>query len=232
MRWHRLLSIGCLIAMVGAKSSLDHVIQRQTCRRKTPLKKLRILVRQEVGRQAKQGRSVRLMFQDEGRFGLLGKPRRCWAPAGVRPVVGARLLRKFSYAFAAVSPHDGVMDSLILPWVNAHTMSLFLSTVAQRHPDEYVVMVMDQAGWHIAQELEVPKNMRLVLLPPYSPEINPAEHIWDALREDCIGNTVFASLEAADQALSKGLRSLESDHERMQSLTGFNWITSISLKAK
>jgi len=197
-----------------------------------PLKKLRTLVRQEVGRQAKQGRSVRLMFQDEGRFGLLGKPRRCWAPAGVRPVVGARLLRKFSYAFAAVSPHDGVMDSLILPWVNASTMSMFLATVSQRHPDEYIVMVMDQAGWHIAHELEVPKNMRLVLLPPYSPEINPAEHIWDALRENCIGNTVFASLDAADKALSKGLRSLESDPERMQSLTGFKWITSISLKAK
>jgi len=172
------------------------------------------------------------MFQDEGRFGLLGKPRRCWAPSGVRPVVGARLLRKFSYAFAAVSPHDGVMDSLILPWVNAHTMSMFLFTVSQRHPDEYIVMVMDQAGWHIAQELEVPGNMRLVLLPPYSPEINPAEHIWDALRENCIGNTVFASLEAADKALSKGLRSLESDNQRMQSLTGFGWITSISLKAK
>jgi len=197
-----------------------------------PLKKLRTLVRQEVARQAKQGRSVRLMFQDEGRFGLLGKPRRCWAPAGVRPVVGARLLRKFSYAFAAVSPHDGVMDSLILPWVNASTMSMFLATVSQRHPDEYIVMVMDQAGWHIAHELEVPKNMRLVLLPPYSPQINPAEHIWDALRENCIGNTVFASLDAADKALSKGLRSLESDPERMQSLTGFEWITSISLKAK
>jgi transposase len=197
-----------------------------------PLKKLRTLVRQEVGRQAKQGRSVRLMFQDEGRFGLLGKPRRCWAPAGVRPVVGARLLRKFSYAFAAVSPHDGVMDSLILPWVNASTMSMFLATVSQRHPDEYIVMVMDRAGCHIAHELEVPKNMRLVLLPPYSPEINPVEHIWDALRENCIGNTVFASLDAADKALSKGLRSLESDPERMQSLTGFEWITSISLKAK
>jgi transposase len=91
---------------------------------------------------------------------------------------------------------------------------------------------MDQAGWHIAQELEVPQNMRLVLLAPYSPEINPAEHIWDALREDCIGNTVFASLDAVDKALSKGLRSLESDPERMQSLTGFKWMTSISLNGK
>lgn len=118
----------------------------------------------------------------------------------MRPVVGARLVRKFSYAFAAISPHDGVMDSLILPWVNAQTMSLFLSTLAQRHPEEFIVMVMDQVGWHIAHELEVPLNMRLLLLPPWSPELNPAEHIWDALREDCVGNTVFISLDDADKA--------------------------------
>ena len=130
-----------------------------------------------------------------------------------------------------MSEHNGVMDSLILPWVNAETMSLFLSTVAQRHADEFIVMVMDQAGWHIANALEVPKNMRIVLLPPYSPEINPAEHIWKALREDCCANTVFASLDAADNALSAGLLALESDLSRMQSLAGFKWITSISLIA-
>ena len=63
-------------------------------------------------------------------------------------------------------------------------------------------------------------------------EINPAEHIWDALREDCIGNTAFASLEAADKALCKGLKSLEMGHTKTQTLTGFKWITSISLNAK
>ena len=87
-------------------------------------------------RQAEQGRTVRLMFQDEGRFGLLGTPRRCWAPRSTRPVVGARLERKYIYAFSAVSPHDGVMDSLVLPWVNAETMSMFLAEVAQRHADD------------------------------------------------------------------------------------------------
>ena len=74
--------------------------------------------------------------------------------------------------------------------------------------------------------------MRLGFLAPYSPEINPVQHIWDALCEDCIGNTVLASLDAADKALSKGLRSLESDPERMHSLAGFKWIASISLNAK
>jgi hypothetical protein len=171
------------------------------------------------------------MFQDEGRFGLLGAPRRCWAPSGVRPVVGARLERKYIYAFSAVSPHDGVLDSLVLPWVNADTMSLFLAEVAQRHSSEFIVMVMDQAGWHLAGELIVPTNMKLIFLPPYSPELNPAEHLWDALREDSFANTVFADLDAVEKALIAGLRALEAHATRTQSMTGFEWITSISLNA-
>jgi hypothetical protein len=171
------------------------------------------------------------MFQDEGRFGLLGTPRRCWAPRGQRPVVGARLERKYLYAFSAVSPHDGVMDSLVLPWVSAQTMSMFLAEVAQRHADEFVFMVMDQAGWHIAGELRVPANMRLMFLPPYSPELNPAEHLWEALREDCFANNVFKDLDHVERTLSAGLVALENDSSRTQSMTGFGWITSISLNA-
>jgi hypothetical protein len=167
------------------------------------------------------------MFQDEGRFGLLGTPRRCWAPPHIRPIVGARLQRKYLYAFAAVSPHDGVLDSLILPWVNAATMSLFLAEVAQRHADEFIVMVMDQAGWHIAGALAVPANMRVVFLPPYSPELNPAEHLWEALREDWFANTVFINLDAVEDTLHDGLVSLEADPQRVQTMTRFNWITSI-----
>ena len=65
------------------------------------------------------------------------------------------------------------MDSLVLPFVNAETMSMLLALVASRHADEFVLMVMDQAGWHIAGSLEVPSNMRIVFLPPCSPELNP-----------------------------------------------------------
>jgi hypothetical protein len=171
------------------------------------------------------------MFQDEGRFGLLGTPRRCWAPGRIRPVVGARLERKYLYAFSAVSPHDGVMDSLILPWVNAETMSLFLTEVAQRHADEFVFMVMDQAGWHLARDLIVPEKMRLMFLPPYSPELNPAEHLWEAIREECFANHVFNDLDAVEQVLADGLLAMENNPARIQSMTGFGWITSISMNA-
>ncbi|MCU0921918.1 MAG: transposase [Burkholderiaceae bacterium] len=161
-----------------------------------------------------------------GPIRLLGKPRRCWAPHGTRPVVGARPERKYIYAFSAVSPHDGVMDSLVLQWVNAATMSLFLAEVAQRHADEFVRKVMEQAGWHLAGELVVPANMRLLLPPPYSPEPNPAEHILEALREYC-----FADLDAVELSPTDGQRALEAGPSPMQSMTGFNCIASILLNA-
>ena len=149
----------------------------------------------------------------------------------MRPVVGARLERKYLYAFSAVSPHDGVLDSLVLPWVSAQMMSLFLAEVAQRHAEEFVLMVMDQAGWHLAGDLVVPKNMRLLFLPAYSPELNPAEHLWEALREECFANHVFTDLDAVERVLTRGLCTLEADPERTRSMTGFEWITSISLDA-
>jgi transposase len=77
---------------------------------------------------------------------------------------------------------------LVLPWVNAETMSLFLAEVARRHADEFVVMVMGQAGWHLAGDLAVLASMRLIYLPPYSPELSPAEHLWYACASTARGS--------------------------------------------
>jgi hypothetical protein len=98
------------------------------------------------------------MFQDEARFGRINDPRRCWAPKGVRPEVGMQIVREYTYAFGAVSPHDGTLDSLILPVVTAEAMSIFLEEVAQRHPEEFILMFLDGAGWHRANDLAVPQK--------------------------------------------------------------------------
>jgi len=119
----------------------------------------------------------------------------------------------------------------VLPWVNAETMSSFLAEVAQRHPDEFIGMVMDQADWHLVDELTVPQHMRLVFLPPYSPELNPAQHLWDSLRKDCYTNPVFVNLDAVDRALAGGLGGLEADPDRSRSMNGLKRITSVSLNA-
>src|SRR3954464_5797294 len=115
------------------------------------------MVSAEAAKQAMAGRSLRLMFEDEARFGRLSDPRRAWAPPGVRPLVPTEIVREYGYAYAAVSPHDGVLDSLVLPDVNAERMSLFLAEVTRRHPREFILMVLDGAGWHTAHELIVPE---------------------------------------------------------------------------
>jgi len=115
---------------------------------------------------AEQTRTVRLMFRDEARFGRINDPRRCWAPCGLRPEVPAQIVREYTDLFGAVSPQDGVLDTLILPEVDAEAMSLFLAEVARRHQRDYILMVLDGAGWHRAHDLVVPDHMRLVFLPP------------------------------------------------------------------
>ena len=188
------------------------------------LKKLVQIVEQEVGRQAQRGRRFRLMFQDEARFGRINDPRRCWAPKGVRPEVGLQIVREYTYAFGAVSPHDGMLDSLVLPVVTAEAMSIFLEEVARRHPEDFILMFLDGAGWHRANDLAVPGNMRLETLPPYSPQLNPVEHIWDEIREKWFANEVFNSLDAVEDRLVEALVALENNQELVAATTGFDWI--------
>lgn len=164
------------------------------------------------------------MFQDEGRFGRINTPRKCWVPAGFRPTAGAQRVRESTYAYVAVSPGDGALVSLVLPDTNAAMMSLFLGEVARRYPNECILMFLDQAGWHRCGELVVPSTIRLAWLPPYSPECNPSEHIWEEIREKWFGNTVFESLEDVEAMLVEALLALERDANRVQSMTGFEWV--------
>ena len=123
------------------------------------------------------------MFQDEARFGRINDARRCWAPPSLRSQVPVQMVRQYTYVFGAVSPHDGVLHTLVLPEVNAETMSHFLVEVAVCHPDQQIVMVLDGAGWYRARDLVVPENIQLLALPPYSPQLNPMEHLWEEVRE-------------------------------------------------
>ena len=178
-----------------------------------------------------QGRPLRLMFQDEARFGRITDPRRCWAPFPIRPLVACAVVREFTYAYAAVSPSDGVLDSLVLPEASTRCMNLFLQEVSARHPTEHILMVLDGAGWHRAGHLHLPANLSLLFLPPYSPELNPVEHLWDELREKHFHNDVFRSLSAVEDRLVDALAQLERSPELVRSITGWPWIIGLDLVA-
>lgn len=172
---------------------------------------------------------VRLLFQDEARFGRISDSRRCWAPLPSRPLVGQQVVREYIYGFTAVSPQDGKMSCLILPWVDAETMSIFLEHTAQTFPNDFCLMILDGAGWHHATDLRLPSNMALLYLPPYSPELNPVEHLWSYLRTNTIGNTTFKSLDQVQSTLADGMRQLLQQPELVASITNFSWLNTIYL---
>lgn len=164
------------------------------------------------------------MFQDEGRFGRINTPRHCWAPMGIRPVCGKQMVREYTYAYICVSPMDGRIDSLILPNMYTPTMSLFLEEISKRYPHEYVVVIMDGAPCHTSQELEVPKNMSIARIPPYSPQLNPCENMFDEIREKFFPNLVFDSMDAVERQLVFALNTLEDNPKVVKSISGWKWI--------
>lgn len=174
---------------------------------------------------------IRLMFQDEARFGRMSDPCSCWAPVPLRPMVKLALVREFKYEYATVSPWDGALDNMTADKMNTENMSNFLKQVSEAHPDEFSVMVVDGASSHKSRDLKVPANISLVLLPPYSPELNPAEQIWNRLRKNYFANKVFDSLETATRQAEHGLSEMAANLGSMISLTNWPWIKSINLNA-
>lgn len=180
-----------------------------------------------AGLKNKAGLPVRLLFQDEARFGRMSDPRSCWAPAPYRPVVSLALVREFKYEYAAVSPWDGCLDYMTAEKMNTGSMNSFLQQLSQAHPDEFNVMVVDGASSHKSKDLNIPDNVALVFLPPYSPELNPAEQIWNVLRRDWFANRVFDSLDAATAQAEQGLAAMANNRAGMRSLTNWPWISVI-----
>ena len=176
-------------------------------------------------------RPLRLMFQDEARFGRISDCRYCWAKFPLRPTVKAMLTHQYVYAYGAVSIPEGNFDSLVLPHVNSDCMALFLAEVAARYPEDNIVMVLDGAGWHKSLSMPIPNNIRLLSLPPYSPELNPVEHIWDELREKYFHNRAFDSLDALEDRLVDGLLALERDPQRNKSICNWDWIIKVTSNA-
>lgn len=164
------------------------------------------------------------MFMDEARFGRINRPVRCWAPAGTRPPVDCQTVREYLYAYGALCPADGALVSLVLPSMHTACFELFCAEVSARCAGELVVLVCDGAASHTTGELVLPENIRIVTLPPYSPELNPTEQLWDPIRERWFSNVAHDSIDAVEDTLVAGLRALEGDPEAICTLTNRDWI--------
>jgi len=165
---------------------------------------------------------VRLMPEDEAGFGRINKPRSCWCPKGVRPVVPCHHIRQHRYAFGAVDPIDGEKFFLTAPKCNTEMMNIYLSELSKYFPSDFIVLMCDRAGWHGSKTLAIPDNICIVNIPPYTPEMNPMEQIWREIRTQGFRNEIFQTLEKVDDRLCDTICDLSPD--TIKSICGRQWL--------
>ena len=164
------------------------------------------------------------MFQDEAGFGRINKPKYCWCRNGVRPSVPCHHIREYRYAYGAVEPQRGESFFLVLPYCDTNCMNVFLSALSAAYSSDYILLVADGAAWHKSKGLIIPKNIEIIPLPPYTPEMNPIEQIWAWIRLHGFRNEMFVSLEKVVDRLCDTICSLSSDV--VKSITYRDWMVS------
>lgn len=148
------------------------------------------------------------MFQDEAIFGRIGKLYKCWALGKYRPIVHQQKVREFQYLFGAVEPLSGDSCFRIFSHSDTVCMNIYLKELSTQFIDDYILLICDNAAWHKSSGLIVPNNIEIMHIPPYTPEMNPIEQVWDEIREKHFANQIFNTLEQATGQLCKAVISL------------------------
>lgn len=161
------------------------------------------------------------MFQDEAGFGRINKPKYCWCEKGTRPSVPCHHIREYRYAYGAVEPVTGESFFLVMPSCDSVCMSVFLKKLSEEYPEDVILLCCDGAAWHKSKSLEIPDNIRLFHIPPYTPEMNPIEQIWKELRKS-FSNQVFPTLAKVMDRLCEAICGLSKS--TIRSITGRSWI--------
>jgi transposase len=180
----------------------------------------------EAIRDAHPDEEVRLYFEDEARFGQQGTITRVWAPKGSRP----RRVRQAGYTslfvLVAVCASTGDASALIMPELNAEVLNLFLGQFSRELPaGVHSVLIWDGAGYHVSAKLVVPSNVSLILLPPYSPELNPVENLWHFLRAHHWSNRPYrAYKDLEDEAVRSMRRVCLDDKENLKNICNAPYI--------
>jgi transposase len=149
---------------------------------------------------------VKIWVADESRFGLHTQSRRCWALRGQRVVLPQQQRYEWEYVYGALEVLEGDAQFRFMPSVNLGFSRDFLSQIAASDSQAEHVVIWDQAGFHPrAGDAGLPERIHLLPLPPYSPELNPIEGLWDQV-QDLTCNQCPASLDALEETLTSALR--------------------------
>jgi transposase len=168
---------------------------------------------------------IEIWFQDEARVGQKGTHAYIWAPIGSRPLMVRDNRHESAYLFGAICPDRAAGAAMITPGANTEAMNLHLTEIStQVTPNAHALLVCDGAGWHQrGKQLRVPDNITLLTLPPYTPELNPMENVWDYLRQNKLCARVWDTYDDIVEACKQAWHFLINDPNRIRSLGAREW---------
>ena len=164
----------------------------------------------------------RVVAFDEGRFGLKCWFRRRWCTVGHRPPWIVEDQYEWVWVYIAVEPATGECCCLLLPHVDTACLTAFLETRREEWPGERIGVVLDGSGSHRSTQVNWPEGIVPLPLPPYSPELNPAEQVFRHLRKR-LANEIFATLEALEEVLMSELRRWWAHPRVVMRMTNYPW---------
>ena len=175
--------------------------------------------------EAHPDQEIRTYFQDEARFGQKGTIARVWAPKGSRPRAVRQLRSTSLYVLVAVCMTTGATSALIMPALNAEALNLFLEQMSRELPaGVHAVLIWDGAGFHTSGDLVVPSNIRVIRLPPYSPELNPVENLWHYLRSHHWSNRAYRDYDELESEAAKSLCTVCLDRDKVKSICNAEYV--------
>lgn len=143
--------------------------------------------------------------------------------AGIKPECPFQQVFKSTYLYGAFSPLNGDSFCLELPFCNTENFQIYLDEFSKEVPDEFKIIVLDNGAFHKAKHLVVPQNIALLFLPPYSPELNPAEKVWFSMKRK-FTNRLMCSLEHLSDFISSALSEFTPD--QIKSICSYSYIFS------
>lgn len=162
-----------------------------------------------------------MFFQDESRFGLFTRNGKSLTAIRVKPICTFQQVFKSTWLSGAFSPITGDHFQMILPNCNAENFQVFLNDFSKENPTELKIMVLDNGRFHKAKKLIIPENIVLLFLPPYSPELNPAEKMWAKYKRE-FTNKFFTSLDEVDEFITNIVKA--TCKKQVMSICGFSYI--------
>jgi len=160
------------------------------------------------------------------RVGQQGTLTRVWARRGTRPRAVRDTRYQWAYIFGAVCPDRTATAALVLPRADTEAMNLHLVEIGRAvAPGAHALLVLDGAGWHGGKDLVVPGNITLLTLPPYAPELNPVENVWQFLRANKLAITIFDDYQDIVDKCCDAWTFFAQDNNTIASITSRSWAT-------